>query len=177
MLHLKCGSCAVITAFRNLWKWLNHTAAHCAHGTLLLLCFTGNKAVIYGGISPQRYEVWWSLSMTEWLEFGFGWPQEGEKKKSNCCGFSASPKLLCAFTLTDGRKRSPYLVIFGDYLSPLLVKFHRCILLGIRRWRDNKRGEGRREERRWLGVEHKQVQQQQLRIKVCWILIYTLLLF
>lgn len=105
MLHMKCGSCAVITAFRNLWKWLNHTAAHCAHGTLLLLCFTGNKAVIYGGISPQRYEVWWSLSMTEWLEFGFGWPQEGEKKKSNCCGFSASPKLLCAFTLTEGSVR------------------------------------------------------------------------
>lgn len=87
MLHLKCGSCAVITAFRNLWKWLNHTAAHCAHGTLLLLCFTGNKAVIYGGISPQRYEVWWSLSMTEWLEFGFGWPQEGEKKKVIAVGF------------------------------------------------------------------------------------------
>lgn len=104
MLHLKCGSCAVITAFRNLWKWLNHTAAHCAHGTLLLLCFTGNKAVIYGGF---HHSVMKFGGVSAWLS---GWnlasdDHRREKKKSNCCGFSASPKLLCAFTLTEGSVR------------------------------------------------------------------------
>lgn len=54
-------------------------------------------------------------------------------------------KTFCGWSILTARWRElTYLVIFGDYLSPLLVKFHRRILLGIRRWRANR---GRREKR------------------------------
>lgn len=62
-------------------------------------------------------------------------------RKYYCCKVTASPKL---FQDREGSlpESSPYLVIFGDYLRPLLVKFHRRILLGIRRCKQR--------EKRWM---------------------------
>lgn len=83
---------------------------------LLLLCFTGNEAVIYGRIHHTVMK-----SQHDWVT-GI-WLRMTTR--------TTTPKTF----YSDEVWLSAYLVIFGDYLSPLLVKFHRRILLGIRRWR------------------------------------------
>lgn len=109
------------------------------HHMLLLLCFMGSKPVVY----RQRFHhsVMKFGRVSAWVS---GWNLAvDDHKKNDCFRLQLHQTFFtmqrCMFT-AGWRQLLPYLVIFGDYLSPLPVKFHRRVLLSIRRWRANTRG-------------------------------------
>lgn len=105
------------------------------HHMLLLLCFMGSKPVVY----RQRFHH--SL-VSAWVT---GWNMAVDDHKTN---YSLKLQLHQTFlTVKCCMQFLLYLVIFGDYLSPLLVKFHRRILLSVRRWRANTREGGVKKRR------------------------------